>query len=151
MREPSMRVPVVAVAGLVLAAALSLWPAPVRSADPATPRFPAPVFRGGNQGWGLIFDSSAQPLRYSLVVPQLAGVAHGNLTQDPEVPSQPGRYALVGRVNIGGRLRELVVRINKAAAGRSCLDSAGKAHPYAVIVGAAQTANWYGCGDFTAH
>ena len=145
-----MRVPVVAAAGLVFAAALSLWPAPVRSADPVIPRFPAPVFRGGNQGWGLIFDSSVKPLRYSLVVPQLAGVAHGGLNQDPQVPSQPGRYTLVGRININGQLRELVVRINKAAAGKSCLDSAGKAHPYAVIVGAAQTANWYGCGDFSA-
>lgn len=150
MRESSMRVPVVAVAGLVLAAALSLWPAPVRAADPVAPRFPAPVFRGGNQGWGLIFDSGVKPLRYALVVPQLAGVAHGSLIQDPEVPSQPGRYALVGRVNVDGRLRELVVRINKTAVGKSCLDSAGKAHPYAIIVGAAQTANWYGCGDFAA-
>jgi len=145
-----MRVPVVAVAGLVFAAALSLWPAPVRSADPVTPHFPAPVFRGGNQGWGLIFDSGAKPLRYDLVVPKLAGVAHGGLIQDPQVPSLPGRYALVGRVNINNQLRELVVRINKAGVGKSCLDSAGKAHPYAVIVGAAQTANWYGCGDFSA-
>ena len=150
MRESSIRVPVVAVAGLVLAAAFSLWPAPVRAADPVAPRFPAPVFRGGNQGWGLIFDSGVKPPRYALVVPQLAGVAHVSLIQVPEVPSQPGRYALVGRVNVGGRLRELVVRINKTAAGKSCLDSAGKAHPYAMIVGAAQTANWYGCGDFAA-
>lgn len=145
-----MRVLVVAIVGLGLASVLASWPAPVRSADPAAAAYPAAVFRGGNQGWGLIVDTRAKTLRYDLVVPQLAGVAYGGLVPDPEIKPQPDRYAMIGRINVNGQLRELVVRINKVASGKFCLDSAGKKHAYAVIAGAAQTANWYGCGDFAA-
>lgn len=145
-----MRVLVVAIVGLGLASVLASWPAPVRSADPVAVSYPAPVFRGGNQGWGLVVDTSVKPARYHLVVPQLVGVAYGHLIQDPQVPARPDRYALIGRVNVGGQSRELVVRISKAASGQPCLNSAGRAHAYAVIAGAAQTANWYGCGDFAA-
>ncbi|NUO78262.1 MAG: hypothetical protein HOQ32_19910 [Lysobacter sp.] len=145
-----MRVLVVAIVGLGLASVLASWPAPVRSADPVAVSYPAAVFRGGNQGWGLILDTSVKPVRYNLVVPQLVGVAYGSLIPDPQIAPQPNRYALIGRVNVGGQSRELVVRISKAASGQPCLDSAGKAHGYAVIAGAAKTANWYGCGDFAA-
>lgn len=146
-----MRVLVVAIVGLGLASVLASWPAPVRSSGAvAATAYPAAVFRGGNKSWGLILDTSATPLAYELVVPQLVGVAHGGLIRDPQIKVQPDRYALIGRVNVNGQPRDLVVRINKVASGQTCLDTAGKQHGYAVIASAAQTANWYGCGDFSA-
>lgn len=143
-----MRAYSVAAAAVALAAVSAIWPASVRSADPGGGRYPAPMFRGGNAGWGLVVDTRSSPLRYDLVVPQLVGVAYGSLMPDPQIAPQAGRYALIGRVNIGGQARELVVRIAQAPAGQPCLDSAGKPHDYALIAGAAKTANWYGCGDF---
>ena len=143
-----MRAYSVAAAAVALAAVSAAWPANVRSAGPGSSGYPAPVFRGGNAGWGLVVDTRSSPLRYDLVVPQLVGVAYGSLAPDPQVEPKLGRHALIGRVNVGGQARELVVRIAKAPAGQPCLDSAGKPHGYALIAGAAKTANWYGCGDF---